>query len=185
MVFCPAPSRLELILTITIEDNVAPPAQILSSSLATLAIMMKTRRKGLQRLRSDQKCRSSKIIHSGGKRSPEDLLTRPHCWKDSGPRLLSKNKTFFHTSPISFLCESNKSSTEILPGCRIKDPTPLPIERGRQEWPDGAAFTGEWHENYAEATGAFAYEMLDGYRKVYGEMGNPCKCWFIDGKTVD
>ena len=90
MMFCPAPSRLELILTITIEDNIAPPAQILSSSLATLAIMMKTRRKGLQRLRSDQKCRSSKIIHSGGKRSPEDLLTRPHCWKDSGPRLLSK-----------------------------------------------------------------------------------------------
>ena len=31
MMFCPAPSRLELILTITIEDNVAPPAQIFSS----------------------------------------------------------------------------------------------------------------------------------------------------------
>jgi hypothetical protein len=31
MMFFPAPSRLELILTITIEDNVAPPAQIFSS----------------------------------------------------------------------------------------------------------------------------------------------------------
>ena len=90
MMFCPAPSRLELVLTITIEDNVAPPAQFLfpvTSSLATLAIMMKTRRRRPQRLRSGQKCRSSKIIHSGGKQSPEDLLTRPHCWKDSGLRL--------------------------------------------------------------------------------------------------
>ena len=58
-----------------------------TSSLATLAIMMKTRRRRPQRLRSGQKCRSSKIIHSGGKQSPEDLLTRPHCWKDSGLRL--------------------------------------------------------------------------------------------------
>ena len=53
-----------------------------TSSLATLALMC------LQQLRSDQRCRSSKIIHSGGKQSPEDLLTRPHCWKDSGPRLV-------------------------------------------------------------------------------------------------
>jgi hypothetical protein len=42
-----------------------------------VAIMMKTRRRRPQRLRSGQKCRSSKITHSGGKRSPEDLLTRP------------------------------------------------------------------------------------------------------------
>ena len=59
-----------------------------TSSLVTLALMMKTRRRCLQRLRSDQKFRLSKIIHSGGKRSPEDLLTRPNCWKDSGPRLV-------------------------------------------------------------------------------------------------
>jgi hypothetical protein len=54
----------------------------------TLSLMMKTRRRCLQRLRSDQKFRLSKIIHSVGKRSPEDLLTRPNCWKDSGPRLV-------------------------------------------------------------------------------------------------
>ena len=31
MMFCSAPSRLELILAVTIGDNVAPPAQISSS----------------------------------------------------------------------------------------------------------------------------------------------------------
>ena len=93
---------------------------------------------------------------------------------------LSKNIAFFFAQALCLFSVSNQINRvprKSPPVCfRIKDRTPLPmtIKRGRQEWPDGAAFTGEWRENYAEATGAFApYEILEGYRKVYGDMGNP------------
>lgn len=96
--------------------------------------------------------------------------------------ILVKKHSVFFTQALCLFSVSNQINRvprKSPPVCfQIKDPTPLPmtIERGRQEWPDGAAFTGEWRENYAEATGAFApYEILEGYRKVYGGMGKPYK----------
>ena len=131
-------------------------------------------------------CPSSKIIHSGGKRSPEDLLTRPHCWKDSGPRLLSKNKTCFFTQAlylfsVSQINRPQKSSpvvgSKTQPLCRSNEA----VRNGLTAPPS----LGSGAKIMRRPQGLSPMKYWKGIGKCMEKWEIPCTCWFIDGKTVD
>ena len=61
--------------------------QLLKKATRSARLRTQMAKSTLPKRMGEPKSRPSKASHSGGKRSPEVLPTRPHCWKDSGPRL--------------------------------------------------------------------------------------------------